>query len=163
MSYAVVYSSRTGNTALLARTIRDTLAAQECLYFGPPSPQALAAATLFVGFWTDRGSCDGEIAAFLRSLTTQRVFLFGTAGFGGEEAYFGQILARVEQNLGPSVRLAGSFLCQGRMPQAVRDRYAAMQDPRRDALLENFDRAASHPDARDLERLARAVGSCQPV
>ena len=32
MSYAIVYSSRTGNTALLAQAIRDALPQEECLY-----------------------------------------------------------------------------------------------------------------------------------
>ena len=49
-------------------------------------------------------------------------------------------------------------MCQGKMPQAVRDRYAAMEDsPRRTAMLENFDRAISHPDQQDLARLRAAV------
>ena len=39
MGYAVVFSSRTGNTALLAETIRDTLPREDCLYFGPPTPR----------------------------------------------------------------------------------------------------------------------------
>ena len=57
MSYAIVFSSRTGNTALLAQTIRDTLPG-DCLYFGTPDPKALEAETVYVGFWTDKGSCD---------------------------------------------------------------------------------------------------------
>ena len=44
------------------------------------------------------------------------------------------------------------------MPQAVRSRYEAMEDsPRRTAMLENFDRALSHPDPQDLELLQAAV------
>ena len=50
-------------------------------------------------------------------------------------------------------------MCQGKMPQAVRDRYAAMEEsPRRTAMLENFDQALSHPDQEDLARLQAAVG-----
>lgn len=55
MSYAIVFSSRTGNTALLAQTIWDTLPG-DCLYFGTPDPKALEAETVYVGFWTDKGS-----------------------------------------------------------------------------------------------------------
>ena len=51
MSYAIVYSSRTGNTALLAKTIREVLGEEACVYFGPPAPQALAAQTVYAGFW----------------------------------------------------------------------------------------------------------------
>lgn len=160
MSYAIVFSSRTGNTALLAHTIREALPEEECLYFGPPDAKALDGETVYVGFWTDKGTCDEGVAAFLRSLTHQRVFLFGTAGFGGSPAYFEQILDRVRENLAPQVQAAGTYMCQGRMPQAVRDRYQAMDEsPRRTAMLENFDRAVSHPDAEDLERLQAAVSA----
>ena len=158
MSYSIVYSSRTGNTALLAQTIRDTLPASDCVYFGAPDAKALAADTIYSGFWTDKGTCDEQIAQFLQSLSGQKVFLFGTAGFGGAPAYFEQILNRVRENLPETTELIGSYMCQGKMPAAVRARYEAMEDnPRRAAMIENFDRALSHPDAQDLDALANAV------
>ena len=119
MTYAVVYSSRTGNTRLLAETIREQLPAGDCLYFGAPSPEALKAEMIFCGFWTDKGTCDENVASFLGSLKQQRVFLFGTAGFGGDPAYFEKILNTVKQCLSPSVSLCGGFLCQGKMPEGV--------------------------------------------
>lgn len=159
MSYAIVYSSRTGNTAMLARAVREALPQEDCRYFGAPAPQALAADTVYVGFWTDKGTCDEPTARFLQSLTDQKVFLFGTAGFGGAPAYFQQILDRVKANLAPGVQVTGTYMCQGKMPQAVRDRYAAIEEnPRRTAMLENFDQALSHPDQEDLARLQAAVG-----
>ena len=158
MSYAIVFNSRTGNTALLAQTIREALSPEDCLYFGPPDPQALTADTVYAGFWTDKGTCGEAMAAFLAGLAGKRVFLFGTAGFGGAPAYFDQILSRVKAHLPPEAAVAGTFMCQGKMPQAVRERYAAMEDsPRRTAMLENFDRALSHPDEEDLQRLRAAV------
>ena len=158
MSYAIVYSSRTGNTALLAQAIRDALPQEECLYFGAPDPKALAAETVYVGFWTDKGTCDETIAAFLQGLAGKRVFLFGTAGFGGARAYFDQILASAAKNLPEGAVEIGRFMCQGKMPEVVRQRYEAMEEsPRRQAMLENFDQARSHPDAADLERARAAV------
>ena len=160
MSYAIIYSSRTGNTALLAQAIRETLPQEECLYFGTPenANDALAADTLYVGFWTDKGTCDEQTAQFLHRLTSQRVFLFGTAGFGGAPAYFAQILGRVQENLGPETTVIGTYMCQGKMPDSVRTRYQAMEDsPRRTAMLENFEKALPHPDDLDLAQLKAAV------
>lgn len=86
------------------------------------------------------------------------MFLFGTAGFGGAPAYFEQILGRVKANLGSEVAVIGSFMCQGKMPMSVRERYMQMEEsPRRSAMLANFDAALSHPDAVDLSRLKAAV------
>lgn len=88
--------------------------------------------------------------------------LFGTAGFGGSEAYFQKILEHVKQSVGPSNSVFGEYMCQGKMPQSVRDRYMKMKtQPEHpaniDALIENFDRALSHPDEDDLERLRKIV------
>ena len=158
MSYAIVYSSRTGNTKALADAIREVLPPEDCCYFGAPDAAALAAQRLYIGFWTDKGTCDGDTAAFLAQLTNQEVFLFGTAGFGGSAEYFEQIAHRVETLLPAGVTVLGHHLCQGRMPMTVRQRYAAMEDsPRRTQMLENFDAALSHPDAEDLRQLQDAI------
>lgn len=159
MKYAIVYSSRTGNTRQLADALHASLPAEDCVYFGTLAPEALAADRVYVGFWTDKGSCDETVAAFLQSLPAgKEVYLFGTAGFGGSAVYFDKILDAAAANLPAGVRVAGRYMCQGRMPQAVRTRYEAMPDsPRRQAMLDNFDAALSHPDADDLDRLCRAV------
>ena len=60
----------------------------------------------------------------------EEVFLFGTAGFGGEPAYFESILSRVAQCLGQGNTLIGAFMCQGRMPMAVRERTKKCAPPR---------------------------------
>ena len=160
MKYAIVYSSKTGNTAALADRLHDILPHEHCVYFGDTSHYSpeLGADLIFAGFWTDKGSCDESIAQFLKTLTNQKVFLFGTAGFGGSPEYFEQILKRVSENLGENTQLVGSYMCQGKMPQAVRDRYEAMEEsPRRTAMLQNFDQAVSHPDQQDLENLKTAL------
>ena len=111
----------------LADAIREVLPPEDCCYFGTPDAAALAAQRLYIGFWTDKGTCDGDTAAFLAQLTNQEVFLFGTAGFGGSAEYFEQIAHRVEALLPAGVTILGHHLCQGRMPMTVRQRYAAME------------------------------------
>lgn len=162
MSYAIVFSSKTGNTRLLADTLRASLPQNECTYFGAPASEALEAETLYIGFWTDKGHADDTLTAFLQTLKGKRVFLFGTAGFGGSAPYFEKILAATRKALDGSNTVIGSFMCQGKMPVSVRQRYEAMKAkplhiPNLDALIENFDKALSHPDAADLEQLKQAV------
>mgnify|MGYP000841793761 CR=1 FL=1 len=162
MSYAIVFSSKTGNTRLLADTLRASLPQNECTYFGAPAPEALEAETLYIGFWTDKGLADDTLTAFLQTLKGKQVFLFGTAGFGGSAPYFEKILAATRKALDGSNTVIGSFMCQGKMPVSVRQRYEAMKAkplhiPNLDALIENFDKALSHPDAADLEQLKQAV------
>lgn len=167
MTYSIVYSSKTGNTKMLADALHQALPADDCVYFGAPDAQALAAERIYIGFWTDKGTCDAETAAFITQLTQQEIFLFGTCGFGGGVAYFEQILARVRDLLPESVQLVGSYLCPGKMPQSVRDRYVriAEEEPAKRSHMQkmifNFDCALSHPDANDLQALIEEVGNCQ--
>ena len=68
----------------------------------------------------------------------------------------------MKENLASGVQVVGTYMCQGKMPQAVKERYLKMKaQPEHpanlDALIENFDRALPHPDAADLERLKESV------
>lgn len=156
MKYTVVYDSPTGNTKMLAEEILSFLGKENCLYFGEPGDVPDESGDIvFVGFWTDKGECSEKIARFLEETKNSRVVLFGTAGFGGSEDYFGQILQRVEKHLGEGSTLAGSFMCQGKMPAGVRKRYEAMLqenpgDEKIRMMIDNFDRATVHPDAQDI-------------
>lgn len=161
MTAAVVFSSRTGNTRRLAECVRDALGGR-CVYFGAPDAAALAADIVYVGFWTDKGTADEASAAFFPQLAGKTVRLFGTAGFGGSQAYFDAIAARVRGALGENCRVLDAFLCQGRMPAPVRARWAAAlekdpADARAKQMVENFDAALSHPDEADLAALRRWV------
>ena len=160
MSYAIVFSSKTGNTALLAQTLREQLPQTDCCYFGAPDAAALAADTLYVGFWTDKGKADADTLDFLQQLHGKRVFLFGTAGFGGSAEYFEQILAAVQKSLDESNTVIGTYMCQGKMPMTVRQQYEKMLQqpnhaPNLEMLIENFDKALAHPDAAALDQLRK--------
>ena len=176
MKYAVIYSSRTGNTKLLAEAVREKLGEEGCLYFGAEEDEKRdviheaveASDVIFVGFWTDKGSCDIVMAEFLKTLEGRNVILFGTAGFGGSAAYFQQILERVKGNLPDSAQMTGTYMCQGKMPAAVRARYEKMKREgtpgiNADAMIENFDRALLHPDAKDLDELKRRLEEMREV
>ena len=73
MSYAIVYSSKTGNTKILADTLHDCLPQEGCDYFGIPDPAAMEADTLYVGFWTDKGNADESTSDF-EAAARQNIF-----------------------------------------------------------------------------------------
>lgn len=127
-----------------------------------PEAAELHSGMLYVGFWTDKGNADSAALGLLSKLRNKKIFLFGTAGFGGSAAYFQKILDHVKQSVDPSNTVVGEYMCQGKMPQSVRDRYLKMKaQPEHsaniDALIKNFDRAISHPDEDDLERLRKII------
>ena len=57
---------------------------------------------LYVGFWTDKGNADSAVLQLLSKLRGKKIFLFGTAGFGGSAAYFQKILDHIKQSVDPS-------------------------------------------------------------
>ena len=162
MDYSIVYSSGTGNTEILAEAIKEVLPKQECKYFGVSEGEEIQTKLVFAGFWTNQGTCDSAAKAFLKTLKNKDVFLFGTAGFGGNQEYYDKILDAVNKNLGLSNKIVGTYMCQGKMPNTVRKRYEKtlaenpenynMQD-----MIDNFDRAATHPDLVDCNRIKQKV------
>lgn len=166
MKYLITFASATGNTQKLAQAVREALPVDECVNFGSTMMIAphdvVEAKRAYVGFWTNRGTCPDAVAEILQSLAGKEIFLFGTAGFGESQDYFDGILARVKENVPKSARVIGTFMCQGKMPPSVRERYEAMlSNPNEEAkarfLIENFDRASSHPDEGDLADLKRTI------
>lgn len=162
MTYAITYSSRTGNTEMLAKTIQENLPEDHCLYYGNIDEKALAAERLYVGFWTDKGTCDEKTKDFLASVHGKELFLFGTAGFGEDDTYFQKVLNCVMENIDETNTVIGTYMCQGKMPMPVRERYEKMlvsENPPKNIkeMIQNFDKALSHPNEKDLEKLREKI------
>lgn len=158
-NYSIVYSSRTGNTKKLAATIHKVLPPDGCFYYGTiDNVKDKLSNIIYIGFWTERGNADFLTIEFLKKLKNKKIFLFGTAGYGGSEDYFRNIINNVKKNIDSSNTLIGTFMCQGKMPLAVKERYENMAKQNNssvdiDKLIRNFEEALSHPDITDLERL----------
>lgn len=153
MKYAMFCSSATGNTGMLGQVIEELLAGETKV----ENPEE--ADLVCVGFWTDQGGADESSRKLLKTLHNRKIFLFGTAGFGDSQTYFDGVLDAVEDNLNDSNDVIGRFMCQGKMPQAIRDRYNKLkeevpnQGAHYDLMISNFDKALTHPDQEDLARL----------
>ena len=66
----------------------------------------------------------------------------------------------VRAELPDEVTVVGAYMCQGKMPDSVRRRYEQMEDsPRKQIMLDNFDRALAHPGKEDLGALKRAASA----
>ncbi|MCI7729971.1 flavodoxin family protein BilS [Enorma burkinafasonensis] len=173
MRYAMLYNSASGNTRLVAEALERALtqagAEVTCAEISRGgAAEALAQAgaaeadAVLVGFWCDKGCCTQDVADALAQLGGKRVFLFGTAGFGGAPEYFERILAGVREKLPADAEYLGGAMCQGKMGPGIRRRYEGMLaekpgDARIQAMIANFDAALAHPDDDDLARIAAAA------
>ena len=154
MKTAIVYKSVTGNTDSVAQAIKEALSDEEIVYLGEPKND-IEAEIYFVGSWTDKGMCCHDIAEFLKGLENEHIAYFGTAGFGGSQEYYEALYSRIKAIIPESNTLLGKYFCQGKMPVAVRERYVSMltehpDDKKLQVSVENFDKALSHPDSKDL-------------
>ena len=155
MKIAIVYASETGNTAQIAQAICEGCQGHEIVAFGPLPRDVGEAELIFVGSWTDKGTCAPAVKEFLQGLHGKRVALFGTAGFGLSEMYFASLSDRFRAEVPEENQVLGTWFCPGRMPPAVRARYETqLKEKPGDARLENmlraYDQALSHPDGTDL-------------
>ncbi len=162
LEYSIIYSSKTGNTKILAEKIYNILPKEQCTYYGNIADiDKTLSNILYIGFWTEKGTADLQTLTFLKNLKNKKIFLFGTAGFGESEKYFQNIINNIKKNIDSSNTIIGTFMCQGKMPISVRKRYEKQkQELSRaniDNLIENFDKALSHPNQLDLEKLENMI------
>ncbi len=159
MKILVIYSSRTGNTARVARAMAEALPAGADLLPLAAAADPVAYDLIFAGFWAKRGAPNPAMRAFLRDLPPKPLALFGTMG-----ARTGSPHARlIEENArlaGAGGRVLGVFLCPGKVDPAWLERRAGdavlgknhpMTEERKARLAE----ASLHPDSDDLAAAAR--------
>lgn len=74
--YAILFSSRTGNTRILADAIRAALLEEDCEFFGETGTEIPEAKTVYLGFWTDKGNADEAALNTLKNLRNKkRIFI----------------------------------------------------------------------------------------
>ena len=156
MKIAIIYKSNTGNTKIIAEEIGKNLG-NKVTYIGEPK-ENIEADVYFVGSWTDKGDCVNEISEFLKKLNNKKIAYFSTCGFGGSEEYYEKLFKRVRTNINETNEILGYFICQGKMPMSVKQRYidlikAHPEDKNLEVSIRNFDEALKHPNETDLKNL----------
>ena len=161
MKVAIIYSSITGNTKLLAETIKSEIN-KDIVYFGKPINEEIDADIYFIGSWTNKGDASNDIINFLKKLKNKKIAYFGTAGYGGSTTYYDTLFSRVKQYIDSSNTILGYFYCQGKMPIQIKERYIKMitenpNDKNLEVSIKNYEDALTHPDKKDLEDVKKWV------
>jgi flavodoxin len=157
MKYEVLFVSKTGNTEKLALEVYHAIPCKDKDIQRLDSSTKLELAdTYFIGFWTNRGTCNFEVMDYISELHGKNIALFGTCGLGNTPAYYNQIASRVTAMIPEDNVCLGTFLCQGKMPMHIRDKYEeAMRNGNHDhialRMLHNFDAGLLHPNQEDLD------------
>ena len=161
MKVAIIYSSITGNTKLLAETIKSEIN-KDIVYCGKPINEGIDADIYFIGSWTNKGDASNDIINFFKKLKNKKIAYFGTAGYGGSTTYYDTLFSRVKQYIDSSNTILGYFYCQGKMPVQIKERYIKMitenpNDKNLEVSIKNYEDALTHPDKKDLEDVKKWV------
>lgn len=162
MRTQVLYKSRTGNTEKIAKAIYEAIpeADKDIARLDGETDYEMGD-IYFIGFWTDRGSASVDVLDYLSALQGKKIALFGTCGMGDDPMYFKKIEENIRVFIEDDNEYLGTFLCQGKMPIQVREKYVKMRDSQNaaqiDSMIRNFDMAMLHPDSTDLQHAREFV------
>ena len=102
-----------------------------------------------------------DVLDYLGSLQGKRIALFGTCGMGQSPEYYKKIEENIRVFIEDDNEYMGAYICQGKMPMAVRDKYLNMKNAKNEkqmnAMIQNFDMAMLHPDEQDLQGAKKFV------
>ncbi len=151
--WAVIYSSVTGNTQMIAEAIAG--AAEEADIFRvQDAPVDLSAYDIVaIGYWLKLGQPDPLTLNYLAQVKDSKVVFFQTHGTEPTSEHAITSFARAGYNLGAGCEILGTFGCQGKINPALLEKRknAGPDDPHGGAkAIERWQKAASHPDAQDL-------------
>ena len=78
------------------------------------------------------------------------------------ESNTGKIIDKVKESIDESNEVIGSFMCQGKMPETVLQRYLKLKEGNHapdniNLLIDNYYEALKHPNNDDIENLKKAI------
>ena len=167
LDYLVVYESETGNTKKIATEIFASLPGMSKDLINLHERTDSQSQNLFCRFLcSPRNLQPRDRQLPFRSVVQIRCSLW-TCGAGNSLEYYKKIASSVRIWLEDDNRYLGSFICQGKMPLAVRQKYESLLNTPEDCdcqqirrQLQNFDEAMIHPTRTDLENAALFATEC---
>lgn len=162
MTEAIIYDSLSGNTESLAKEIKSI---KKNAYYEKINDklieELLEYDIYYIGSPIIKGMCTDKIKRLLQKIENKKIFLFITTGYKGEE-YYESLTRRILEIIPKSNQILGISLCQGKMQDAVKERYIKLiqehpEDKNLKVSLENFEQAKPHPDENDKKDLIEKI------
>ena len=162
MTEAIIYDSLSGNTESLAKEIKSI---KKNAYYEKINDKLIEELPeydiYYIGSPIIKGMCTDKIKHILQKLENKKIFLFITTGYKGEN-YYESLTKRILEIIPKSNQILGAFFCQGKMQDAVKERYIKLikehpEDKNLKVSLENFEQAKTHPDQKDKKDLIEKI------
>jgi len=156
---AVIYSSRTGNTAKVAEHLAQALDAS--CHSVKDTAGVSEHADLCIGTWIDRGTADAAAKKYIETLRGRRVFIYGTLGAEPDSEHAEKCIANIRALFDPSNEILGAILVQGAIDPMLIEMFKSMPKDNVHAFTEEnaarYEAAASHPDEGDFAQVIAAA------
>lgn len=162
MTEAIIYDSLSGNTESLAKEIKSI---KKNAYYEKINDKLIEElpeyGIYYIGSPIIKGMCTDKIKRLLQKIENKKIFLFITTGYKGED-YYELLTRRILEIIPKSNQILGIFLCQGKMQDAVKERYIKLiqehpEDKNLKVSLENSEQAKTHPDENDKKDLIEKI------
>ena len=151
MKMLVVYSSRTGNTRMIAEAIHSVMPEGTQITSVESAPEPEGYDFIALGFWVDKGAPDSAMAAYMDKVQGTSVGLFGTLGAWPDSDHARESMQKaVDRVAGNNV--LDTFICQGKVDPRLLTIMAKMMDnphPMTEERKARIEEAAKHPDEKD--------------
>ena len=151
MKSLVVYSSRTGNTRMIAEAVHSALPVGTELVPVEEAPEPDAYDFLALGFWVDKGAPDSAMAAYMDKVKDRSVGLFGTLGAWPDSDHARESMQKAVDRVEGNTVL-GTFICQGKVDPKLLAAMAKMSEnphPMTEDRKARLEEAAKHPNEDD--------------
>lgn len=159
MKTLVVYSSRTGNTKMIAEAVAEALAPCD---FHPvqEAPDAAAYDFVAVGYWVDKGMPDTACQNYMATIKDKKTALFGTLGVDPSHDHAKDCAKKGEDLLREGGNTVyGTVLSQGKIDPKVIEAMKKMAGdvhPMTPERIARIEAAKSHPNEDDCRRAKEA-------
>ncbi len=162
MKSLIVYSSRTGNTQMLAEAVSAVMPNPTLCPIGSIDSTGSAENyqdfdLLAIGYWVDKGLPDEKVLNYFKTIKNTTIILFGTLGAYPDSAHAQDCIQKAEALLSdPALNntVLGSFLCMGKVDPKLLTAMAKMPQnqahPMTDERKERIEEAKKHPNEADL-------------
>jgi flavodoxin len=163
LNYEVAYLSRSGNTAVLAEALAGMFSDEKVHLTDLSQDDAAGDADVYlIGYGVNRGTFPVKIMDTLELAEGKTVLLFCTGGVDPTTEYQKSVERKVLPFLPDECDYRGLFLCAGQFPDEVIQNVQEVlrRDPdnaQARSLLEQAQKARTHPDKNDLANLRKFV------
>lgn len=152
MKTLVVYSSRTGNTRMIAEAIHSVMPKGTEIFPVAKAPDPAGYDVIALGFWVDRGAPDAAMGKYMERVREKAVGLFGTLGAWPDSEHARETMQKAVEGMAGN-RVLATFLCQGKVDPKLLAAMAKMGGDNPHQMTEErsarIAEAAKHPNEED--------------